>query len=249
VKYVYETSAGQWDCVTEDGFVLYFLRVEPDYGVKRLALAPSFCMTNSLPTVIKMHRWNEVEPGIVARFNGSDLNRARQAAETLAKYGSAQAEKVMWERLRRFNQQWSKRGNELAIRPGMRSDANEAVSFQFGLVEAIGKAQAWLLTNEEITELENLTLGQERDNVKQWHWTSPVNLSVSFFGEKIMASINQYSAADLTSLKAKLAQYPAGTKFWLNILGSPDRVAPVRAAIFDVASEHRFDVAQPEPTN
>jgi hypothetical protein len=36
-------------------------------------------------------------------------------------------------------------------------------SFQFGLVEAIGKAQAWLLTNEEITAFEILTLGQERD--------------------------------------------------------------------------------------
>jgi hypothetical protein len=132
------------------------------------------------------------------------------------------------------------------MRPGMPSDANEAVGFQFGLVEAIGKAQAWLLTNEKITELENLTLGQERDNVKQWHWSSPVNLTVSFFGEKMVANINQYSATDLTSLKTKLAQYPSGTKFWLNILGSPERVAPVRAAITDIAEEHGFDLAEPE---
>jgi len=43
VKSVYETAPGQWDCVTEDGFVVYFLRVDPDYGIKRLAQAPSFC--------------------------------------------------------------------------------------------------------------------------------------------------------------------------------------------------------------
>jgi HEAT repeat protein len=250
VKSVYESAGGGWDCVSEDGFVVYFLRVDADYGVKRLAKKPpTTCMTNALAVITKMQFWSKVEPGIIARLNDTDLNWARQAAEVLAKYGGAQAKKAMWERLRKFHGQWSERGNELAIRPGMRADANEAVGFQFGLVEAIGKAQAWLLANDEITELENLTLGQERDNVKQWHWSSPVNLNVSFFGEKIMATINQYSATDLTSLKAKLAQYPSGTKFWLNIIGSPDRVAPVLTVISEIAAEHGFLVDSPQPTH
>ncbi|MGC1617595.1 MAG: hypothetical protein WA765_03810 [Candidatus Acidiferrum sp.] len=249
VKSVYETAPGQWDCVTEDGFVVYFLRVDPDYGVKRLAEAPSFCMTTALRAVIRMQRWSEVEPGIIAWLNGPDLNRARQAAETLAKYGSKQAEKALWDRLRKFHEQWSERGNELSMRPGMRSDANEAVGFQFGLVEAIGKAPAWLLTDDEVTELENLTLGQEQDNVKQCHWTSTVNVDVSFAGDQIIASVNQYAATDITSLKGKLAQYPEGTKLWLNIFGSTEQVATVRAAIVDIAAEHGFDLAQPETTN
>jgi hypothetical protein len=249
VKTVYETAPGQWDCVTEDGFVGYFLRVDPDYGVKRLALAPSFCMTNALPAVIKMHRWSEVEPGIIARLDGPDLNRARQAAETLAKYGSTQAEKALWDRLRKFHGQWAERGNELSMRPGMRTDANEAVSFQFGLVEATGKAPAWVLTDDEVTELENLTLGQERDNVKQWHWTSTVNVNVSFAGDQIIASVNQYTATDVASLKAKLAQYPSGTKLWLNIFGTPEKVASVNATLADIAAEHGFELARPEPVN
>jgi len=249
VKSVYETAEGQWDCVTEDGFVVYFLRVDPDYGVKRLAQAPSICMTNALPAVIRMHRWGEVEPGVMARLNGPDLNRARQAAETLAKFGSAQAEKALWDRLRKFHEQWSERGNELSMRPGMRSDANEAVGFQFGLVEAIGRAPAWLLTDDKVTELENLTLGQERDNVRQWHRTSAVNVDVNFAGQQIIASINQYTATDLASLKSKLAQYPGGTKFWLNIFGPPDRVGTVHAAITETAAEHGFELAQPEPVN
>ena len=249
VKSVYETAPGQWDCVTEDGFVVYFLRVDPDYGVKRLTQAPSFCMTNALPAVTRMHRWSEVEPGIIARLNGPDLNRARQAAETLAKYGSTQAEKTLWDRLRKFHEQWSERGNELSMRPEMRADANEAVGFQSGLVEAIGKAPAWLLTDDEITKLENLTLGQERDNVKQWHWTSTVNVDVNFVGDQIIASMNQYTATDVASLKTKLAQYPGGTKLWLNIFGSPEHVASVHAAIADIAAEHGFEVAQPEAVN
>jgi hypothetical protein len=137
----------------------------------------------------------------------------------------------------------------LSMRPGMRADANEAVGFQFGLVEAIGKAPAWLLTDDEVTELENLTLGQERDNVKQWHWTSTVNVNVSFAGDQIIASMNQYTATDIASLKAKLAEYPSGTKLWLNIFGSPDKVASVHATIADIAAEHGFELAQPEPAN
>jgi hypothetical protein len=228
------------------GETVYFLRVDPDYGVKRLAQAPSFCMTNALPAVIKMHRWSEVEPGIIARLYGPDLNRSRQAAETLAKYGSTQAEKALWDRLRKFHEQWAERGNELTMRPGMRADANEAVGFQFGLVEAIGKAPVWLLTDDEITELENLTLGQERDNVKQWHWTSTVNVNANFAGDQIIASMNQYTATDIASLKAKLAQYPSGTKLWLNIFDSTDKVASVHAIIADIAAEHGFEVAEPD---
>jgi hypothetical protein len=249
VKSAYEASAGQWDCVTEDGFVVYFLRVDPAYGVKRLAVAPSFCMTKSLPTVVKMQRWNAVEPGIIARVNEPDLNRARQAAEVLAKYGSPQAEDALWDRLRRFHAEWAERANELASLPGTPSDAFEAMSFQFGLVEAIGTAQAWLLNNEQITELENLTLGHERDNVKRWHWSSPVDLSISLSGEQVRATINsQYTAADLTSLRSKLAQYPRGTKFWVSASGSRERVARVFTVINDLATEHGFQVDGPQRT-
>jgi hypothetical protein len=248
VKSIYEASPGSWDCVTEDGFVLYFLRVDPDYGVKRAAVAPSVCMTNSLPAVVRMNRWSEVEPGIIARLNGADLNRARQAAETLAKYGSPQAEKVLWERLRVFHAQWAARGNEFVYRAGMAKDANEAMSFQFGLVEAIGKAHAWLLTNEEITELKSLTLGPERDNVQQWYWSSTVDLDVNFFGDRLLASIHQYVVTDLDSLRRKLAQFPAGTTFRLNIAASPGQVDSVLGVVNEVAAQHGFQVEKPPPT-
>lgn len=250
VKNVFESAGGGWDCVSEDGFVVYFLRVDADYGIKRLNIKPpSTCMPNVLRSLLKLQRWSEVEPALMARLNDQNLYSARDAAEVLAKYGSSRAEKALWERLRKFHDQWAERGNELSMRPGMRANANEAVGFQFGLVEAIGKAPAWLLTDDEVTELENLTLGQERDNVKQWHWTSTVNVNVSFAGDQIIASMNQYTATDLASLTAKLAQYPSGTKLWLNIFGSPENVASVRAAIADIAAEHGFKLAEPDPTN
>ena len=36
-----------------------------------------------------------------------------------------------------------------------------------------------MVTDEQVTELESLTLGQERDNVKQWHWNSSVELTIT----------------------------------------------------------------------
>jgi len=96
VKAVYGIAPGQWDCVAEDGFVSYFLRVEPNYGVEQLAAAASSCLTESIDSVIRMKRWREVEPRLVAKLNDPDLNRARNAAETLSRYGGPKAEKALW---------------------------------------------------------------------------------------------------------------------------------------------------------
>jgi hypothetical protein len=247
VKAVYEAEPGPQDCVTADGLVRYFLRIDPDYGVRRLAQEPSFCMTTSLPAVVGMKRWNEVEPAIIARLNGPDLNRARQAAETLAKYGGPKAEKAMWEKLRRFHKQWAAHANDLNSRPQMSREALDAMGFQFGLVEALGKAQAWILSNDQITELENLTLGSEQENVKHWHWHSPIDLSINFlFDERLQADVNhQYSAADTASLASKLAQYPSGTTFRLTTFGPPELLTPVLREIDEAAADHGLIVESP----
>jgi hypothetical protein len=239
VKSLYETAPGRWDCVTEDGFVLYFLRTEPEYGVQRLAAAPTFCMTESIPEVIKMKRWGEIEAKAIAQLDNPDLNRARQAAETLAKYGSAKAGAALWERMRRFHKQWANRENDLSFRSSTPRDASEAIGFQYGLVESIAGAQGWLLSNEQVDELEKLALGSEHDNVKQRHWNSPVEFSLDFlFDGQLRADINhQYFPKDISSLCAKLGQYPSGTKFRLTIRGEEDRLAPVVRSVNETAVE------------
>jgi pullulanase/glycogen debranching enzyme len=67
------------------------------------------------------------------------------------------------------------------------------------LVESIAGAQGWLLSNEQVDELEKLALGSERDNVKQRHWNSPVEFSLDFlFDGQLRADINhQYFPKDL----------------------------------------------------
>jgi len=243
-------SAPRWDCLTEDGFFVYLLRADPDYGVKLLAQAGGFCMSKSLAAIANMGRWGEIEPALIARLNGSDLWNARNAAEALATYGSPQAEKAMWDRLRKFYAQWEERRDELVMRPGMKRDANEAAGFQFGLVEALGGAQSWLLTDEQITELENLTLGGEKDNVKYWHWSSPVQVIVNRSGQQMMITFTgRYLVKDVAALKNKLAQYPNGTSFKVRFLGPEEEKGAVLSAINEIATERHFDIDQVEPTN
>jgi hypothetical protein len=81
----------------------------------------------------------------MAQLDNPDLNRARQAAETLSQYGSAKAEATLWERLRRFHQQWASRENDLSFRSSTPRDASDAIGFQYGLVESLAGAQGWCL--------------------------------------------------------------------------------------------------------
>ena len=239
VRAVYDSAPNRWDCVIEDGLVPYFLRVQAAYGVRRLAAAPSACMENSLPAVIRLNRWSEVEPSIIAALGQPDLNRARQAAETLAHYGGAKAKAAMWARMRSFHEQWADRESELVYRADMPRDKSDAMGFQFGLVESLGRAQAWLLSEEEATELEKLTVGQERENVRQWRRKSPIEVNISAWPDgHVQANIQQYGAQDVEALRKKLAQYDSGTRFVLSSSGTEEQLSAALRAVRDVAAEH-----------
>jgi hypothetical protein len=153
----------------------------------------------------------------------------------------------MWARLRRFHKQWSGHANDLNSRPQMSRETLDAMGFQFGLVEALGKAQAWVLSNDQITELENLTLGSEQENVKHWHWRSPIDLTINFlFDERLQADVNhQYSATDTAAVVSKLAQYPSGTTFRLTTFGPPELLAPMLREIDGAAADHGLNVQSP----
>jgi hypothetical protein len=193
-----------------------------------------------------MKRWNEIEPSIIRSLNDPDLNRARQAADTLGKYGGPEAEKAMWTRLQSFHEQWVEREEDLANRANMPRNALDATSFQFGLVEALGRARGWLLTDEQVTELEHLTLGQERENVKGMRWKSPVELTVSGFADAgVSTRIGPSVVNDLAALRGKLAQFPPGTRFQLITFSETARIKPVKQAIYETAAEHGLTIQEP----
>lgn len=243
---VYAVYVGRNNCGVEDALVSYFLRVDPNFGISALARTPNFCMKSSFSAAVKSDRWSEVEAVLIARLSDPKLNEAQAAAQTLAMYGSAQSEKAVLERLRIFHTQWSDRGDELVWRiaspTAMPEEVIEAINFQSGLAQAFASAQSWFLSNEKIAALEDLMLGQERTNIAQWHWASPVHMSVYFIDDHIDARIGQYTTTDISLLQAKMAQYPAGTVFSLYANGPANQLTAALAPIREAAAAHSLEV-------
>ncbi len=246
VKAVYQKSAGQWSCDIEDGLVSYFLRVDPDYGLDRLRAKPTGCLAESLKAMVAAHRWASVEPSIIARLNVADAWAARDAAETLAKYGGPKAQKALWQRLRSFHEQWKDRDADLTITPTTPRELNDAVAVQSGLLASLANAQAWLLDNDQVTELESLALGSERQNLGHWHWHSPIELNLNLlFDGQLRSSIGEFGTTGLAPLQAKLAQFPRGTVFHLTAFGNTERLAAATRAIEETAALNGLVIEDP----
>jgi hypothetical protein len=242
VKARYETAAGKWECKTEDGFVSYFLRVDPDYGIVRLRANGGHCLKESLAEVVRMRRWAEVEPAVIALLNDPDEWTAREAASTLAAYGGPKTEEALWRLLKSLHQQWADREQLLRVTVDTPRDAPAArAAAQFELVvRALGTAQGWLLDNDQITALGNLTLGRVKEYAAHWRWQSPVKLELRLGDDgQFEASVNgfQYRMNDLESLQAKLAQYPRGTHFQMRAFGAENQLAPLVRAVRETAQQ------------
>jgi hypothetical protein len=241
VKSYYESVSGPWAGDIADGFMTYFLRVDPDYGVKQMQKRAGTKTIEALKKLRNLDRWADVEPFVIARLNEPELWAARDAAELLGKFGGPKAKTAMLERLRRFHEEWIGREEDLRWQPNMPSEVGDAVSFQLGLVKALGRARNWLLSDDEVGELEKFTVGQQRENVARFRWQSPLRLSVTIlFDGRMQASIggDLFFTSELDDLRGKLSQFPGGTAFRLATHGPPDQMEEVVRSIKEVAASH-----------
>ncbi len=241
VKAKYESVRGPWACGIADGFMDYFLRVDQEYGVAQMAKWASTCSPQSLKTLMRIGRWNDVEPAVIAELNDPERDRARGAAEVLSKCGGPKARLAILDRLRRFHEEWAGRERELSMWQTTSREAFDAVTLQSGLVQALGHAQRWLLTDQQVDELQQLALGSIRESVARLHWKSPLSMSVSvMYGTGFRASLGGelYSTDDLDELCDKLSQFPKETTFELTTFGQEDRASAAIRSIEDVAALH-----------
>ncbi|HEU4478001.1 MAG TPA: HEAT repeat domain-containing protein, partial [Pyrinomonadaceae bacterium] len=203
MRAIYETQhAGRWECRTQAAFLGYFLRVAPSLGGEYLkaALAAreadhSRCYRDVLKTVAEMHMSAELEDAATAALDDEDSKIVSQAASVLGQYGSADAEKVLWQRL----------------------EGNKDESVEEALRNALSKGQGWLLDPEKLKRLRELCVTEKgRKEVDQLisNWTYDIYVNPDpFDDEKYSIAIAQYQLKSLDSLKQKLLQFPKGTIF------------------------------------
>jgi hypothetical protein len=217
VQAVYEgRDAGKWECVTQAALLAYFLRVAPSVGGDYLknALAARDkgfprCYRETLKKVADLHMSSEVEEIAIAALDDEDSEVMSKAASVLAEYGSAGAEKALWQRLEKWHEAMQSRGEELG-----KQDAMEEA-----LRVALTKGQGWLFDPEKLKRLRDVCLTESSRNevdrmIRDWNPQIYIDVN-SLDGVWPRIGVAHYELKSLDSLKKKLLQFPKGTEFKL----------------------------------
>ncbi len=232
VRAVYEgPGVGRWACRIQASLLAYILRTDPSTGGELLNRALtargkglSRCYASTLTDVARLHMSAEVEDAANASLEESDPEIVSQAASVLGQYGSADAEKKLWQRLEKWHEEMQSQADALSKQnPGVPAYGSSVLSGQAmieqALRNALSQGKAWLADLEKMKRLRALchTDGcrNEVDNmIRGWNQEIYVGLT-SLEDRPYSISIAHYQLNSLESLKQKLLQFPKGTLFTL----------------------------------
>jgi hypothetical protein len=150
----------------------------------------------------------------------------------LGRYGSPDAEDVLWAALEALNQEWQGRTAELEGDP-----RSTDLQLERALRTALARGDAWVLDSDGMARLRRLCVSDWcRSDVDSWiaESTEPLPVGLSRTDqEDFSASIGRYHLRSHAELLAKIGQFPAGTRFRWNL--RPNLVT--RPWLADVAGE------------
>jgi hypothetical protein len=209
----------EWTCGEQEWFLAYYLRVRPAQGRKLLTDAvanhPGCGLLGSLARIL----WNrDVEVAAVAALNHPNPWIATDAAGALAAHGTVAVERALWRRLEQWNEQWRGRLKE-GIKRSPHDPNGEERRFGDALVNAIATGRAWFLDESRRKRLAALCLDDWTRKVWSTEPSGEARIEVTdgapIYGPSYQVSQYslQYSLPIMEELKAKLAQFPAETKF------------------------------------
>ena len=239
---------GRWACASQDSILAYVLRVSPEQARPRIERAIAArgegftaCNRYLLGTIPQIHYDPMLEEIGIRSLADPDPQVAISAATMLGKFGSAAAERALWERYASWSAQWKGREGELAV---LFAEGVDDRIYQLGrgesLMQALATGQSWLLDETGLQRLSRMTSVQRlRDSldrhVKAWE-QRPLGIALSDTGPPLgfRAQVAQYELHDMGALEEKLSQFPSGTEFVLRISppafpASDEAAARVRA--------------------
>lgn len=233
VQAAFEALLGKWACAPQSAMLRYFLRVDPEYGVKQVGAALNARKNTGCYRFLLQDlgaNLPKVQQLAIDALDDSDSDLVQNAALALGNWGSPAAEAALWARLRRFHAGWDGRADELRSTPDYRSPASHAVALEQQLVSAIARGTNWICPSEKLVRLGQLvwTKGESRQIegwIKQWNQDS-ASINPNWYPEdKPTFSVLQYDALTEEQLSQKLAQLPTGMRlrwqFWQAVEISP----------------------------
>lgn len=211
----------------------YFLKYDPPFG-ERL-LREDFAKSAAAPACYdigfqfgQFGRWAyspALERLAMESLTSSKVPVKRGSAEVLGKYGTAAAEKTLWEAMEYFRSWWKGREEQLKERPG-----EESMQLERALRTALALADGWVLQEPELKRLLALCSSERcRTEVNGWIGAAKLPVSIGISprqGDGVGYTVGQYGPGAEEWLQRKLVQYPEATAFhvpsWASAAQSPE---------------------------
>lgn len=238
-------------CRPQAALLAYFLRADPPSGVRLLervlaARAGTGCYRTVLADVADLRMTGAVERLALEHLDDPEPAVVRSAAETLGRHGSPAALPALRARFERWSQTWAGREKELQASYAKRPPHAAEAMVEDALRQALGLGQGWVMDGAALRELQGLcvTDGCRRQVDGTVAAAGRRTIQVHRLdGPFAVISIAQYQPRSLAALEEKLAQYPRGSIFTLDVAGlDADTAAAVSARIAAVAAEHGIKV-------
>jgi hypothetical protein len=219
VQAVFEEHLGKWACAEQSSMLRYFLRVAADYGAAQVQASLGARQTTGCYRTLLQDLGSsaaKVEKIAIQTLDDPDPQTASDAALTLGRWGSAEAESPLLNRLKKLRQDWSGREAQLRVTPDFDENSRWA-SFDYTLTQAIATGTGWFYGGAKLQRLLELAMTQQsRQQIQGWITVS----KQAKLGPRIHSnwspqpnfSILQYSSLSEEQLGVKLAQLPRRTK-------------------------------------
>jgi hypothetical protein len=233
VQAIVEREAGNQACDPQAHLLRYLLRVAPEYGAQEVRVAMAARKETGCYRMLLQELGDQLphaQQAAVEALDDADSDVERSAAEALGRWGTADAEGALWSRMERFHDEWSGRAGDLRRTPDYESEGSRAISFEPSLAQAIALGSGWICPPEKLARLSRLVLTDyHRGQVKNWmeQWKAGTFQISSGWSPADAPTFSMIGYADLSEdqLRAKLAQFPRGTRFaWL--IWMPGQIQP-----------------------
>ncbi len=221
-------------CQPQAALLAYFVRVNPDLGntlLERVLASreSTGCYMVVLRDVAKLRMTPGVEAAAIAHLDDPDPRVVSNAADTLGKYGSGASAQPLRAQFERWHRAWEGRQEELQYsQVADRPNASQGM-VEVTLLQALGQGQGWLTDEAGLRELRTLCVTDscrsQADSMIMSAGGTWISIASMNDPDNSTIMLAQYQLTSISALERKLAQYPKGSSFALDVSALDPQVA------------------------
>jgi HEAT repeat protein len=241
VRTAFEKMVGSWTCGPQSAMLRYFLRVSPEYGAQQTAAAlAKRNVTGCYRTLFEDlgDRLPHAQKVAIEALDDPDPEVARATVTALGRWGSKDAEAVLWDKLKRFHKEWEGRADELRWAPDGKSAGPQGMAMEQALVTAIAAGTNWICPPEKLARLSALVwIKAHQQQIESWvrQWDqAPAVIYPNWIPDHDAAfSVLQYNSLTLEQLVAKVVQLPQGMEVEWQFLPAQQASLEMQDALYE----------------